>query len=146
MACSGEVDFHSDGQGLFFDLVVLFDDGFLIASQAFIDFVGDLAVAVIQIIARTGLVRIIAVKGGSGVKIYDYQGKKNVSGARIREARLKRRLTQADFAAQLQIAGITIERDSVSRIEIGTRFVADFELKVIAKVLNVSVDWLLSEY
>jgi transcriptional regulator with XRE-family HTH domain len=54
-------------------------------------------------------------------------------------------LTQADFAAQLQIAGITIERDSVSRIEIGTRFVADFELKVIAKVLNVSVDWLLSE-
>lgn len=78
------------------------------------------------------------------MKIYDYQGKKNVSGARIREARLKRRLTQADFAAQLQIAGITIERDSVSRIEIGTRFVADFELKV-AKVLNVSVDWLLSE-
>lgn len=72
------------------------------------------------------------------MKIYDYQGKKNVSGDRIREARLKRRLTQADFAAQLQIAG-------VSRIEIGTRFVADFELKVIAKVLNVSVDWLLSE-
>ena len=85
------------------------------------------------------------MKGGSGVKIYDYQGKKNVSGERIREARLKRRLTQADFAAQLQIAGITIERDSVSRIEIGTRFVAYFELKVIAKVLNVSVDWLLSE-
>ena len=50
------------------------------------------------------------------MKIYDYQGKKNVSGERIREARLKRRLTQADFAAQLQIAGITIERDSVSRI------------------------------
>lgn len=52
------------------------------------------------------------------MKIYDYQGRKNVSGERIREARLKRRLTQADFAAQLQIAGITIERDSVSRIEI----------------------------
>ncbi len=76
------------------------------------------------------------------MKIYDYQGKKNVSGERIREARLKRRLTQADFAAQLQVTGITIERDSVSRIEIGTRFVADFELKVIAKVLNVSVEWL----
>ena len=63
VACSGEVDFRSDSQGLFFDLVVLFDDGFLIASQTFIDFVGDLAVAVIQIIARTGLVRIIAVNG-----------------------------------------------------------------------------------
>lgn len=79
------------------------------------------------------------------MKIYDYHGRKNISGERIREARLKRRLTQADFAAQLQIAGVTIERDSVSRIEIGTRFVADFELKIIAEVLNVSVEWLLSE-
>ena len=79
------------------------------------------------------------------MKIYDYQGKKNISGERIREARLKRRLTQADFAAQLQVAGVTIERDSISRIEIGTLFVADFELLAIAKVLNVSVEWLLSE-
>ncbi|MBQ1249159.1 MAG: helix-turn-helix transcriptional regulator [Selenomonadales bacterium] len=79
------------------------------------------------------------------MKIYDYQGKKNISGERIREARLKRRLTQADFAAQLQVAGIMIERDSISRIEIGTRFVADFELIAMAKVLNVSVEWLLSE-
>lgn len=79
------------------------------------------------------------------VKMYDYQGKKNISGERIREARLKRRLTQADFAAQLQVAGIMIERDSVSRIEIGTRFVADFELLAMAKVLNVPVEWLLSE-
>lgn len=79
------------------------------------------------------------------VKMYDYQGKKNISGERIREARVKRRLTQADFAAQLQVAGIMIERDSVSRIEIGTRFVADFELLAMAKVLNVPVEWLLSE-
>lgn len=88
---------------------------------------------------------IISTKEGFGVKIYDYQGRKNICGERIREARLKRRLTQAELAAQLQIAGITIERDSISRIEIGTRFVADFEIKVIAKVLGISVDWLLSE-
>lgn len=62
------------------------------------------------------------------MKIYDYKGRKNISGNRIREARLKKRLSQADFAAKLQIAGITMERDSVSRIEIGTRFVADYEL------------------
>jgi len=78
------------------------------------------------------------------VKIYDYNGKKNVSGDRIREARLKRRLTQEDFAAKLQIAGVTIERDSISRIEIGTRFVADYELMIISEVLGVTVEWLLS--
>ena len=38
-----------------------------------------------------------------------------------------------------------IERDSVSRIEIGTRFVTDYELKKLSKILGVSVDWLLEE-
>lgn len=38
-----------------------------------------------------------------------------------------------------------MERDSISRIEIGTRFIADYELKIFAKVLNVTVDWLLEE-
>ena len=32
-----------------------------------------------------------------------------------------------------------MERDSVSRIEIGTRFVTDYELVVLAKVLGVSI-------
>jgi len=77
------------------------------------------------------------------LKIYDFNGKKNISGDRIREARLKRRLSQSDLAAQMQVEGIMIERDSVSRIEIGTRFIPDYELPLFAKVLGVSVDWLL---
>ncbi|MCI9267425.1 MAG: helix-turn-helix transcriptional regulator [Lawsonibacter sp.] len=77
------------------------------------------------------------------MKIYDFNGKKNISGDRIREARLKRRLSQSDLAAQMQVEGIMIERDSVSRIEIGTRFIPDYELPFFAKVLGVSVDWLL---
>lgn len=78
------------------------------------------------------------------MKIYDYNGKKNVCGDRVHEARCRLRLTQNDLAAQLQVSGINIERDSVSRIEIGTRFVADYELRALAKILKVSVDWLLS--
>lgn len=54
------------------------------------------------------------------MKIYDYKGRKNISGNRIREARLKKRLSQADFAA-------------------------DYELMIIAEILDVTVDWLLSE-
>ena len=77
------------------------------------------------------------------MKIYDFNGQKNISGDRIREARLKRRLSQSDLAAQMQVEGIMIERDSVSRIEIGTRFIPDYELPFFAKVLGVSVDWLL---
>lgn len=77
------------------------------------------------------------------MKIYDYNGKKNICGDRVHEARCRLRLTQSDLAAQLQVAGINIERDSVSRIEIGTRFVADYELRELARLLKVSVAWLL---
>lgn len=77
------------------------------------------------------------------MKIYDYDGKKNICGERVHEARRRLKITQSDLAARLQINGIIIERDSVSRIEIGTRFVADYELRELSKILNVSVSWLL---
>ena len=57
----------------------------------------------------------------------------------------KEALTQEALAAKLQIEGVTMERDSLSRIEIGTRFVTDYELKVLAKVLGVSPLWLLDD-
>lgn len=79
------------------------------------------------------------------MKIYSYKGKKNLCGDRIREARQRARLSQSDLAAKIQLAGVTMERDSISRIEIGTRFVADYELKVFAEALNVTVNWLLEE-
>ena len=77
------------------------------------------------------------------MKIYDYNGKKNCCGDRVREARQKLRLSQSDLAARLQIAGVIIERDSISRIEIGTRFVADYEVAALARALKVSVEWLI---
>ncbi len=79
------------------------------------------------------------------MKIYDFNGKKNVCGERIHEARCKKRISQADLAARMQIKGITIERDSISRIEIGTRFVADYELMIFSEILGVSVEWLLGK-
>ena len=78
------------------------------------------------------------------MKIYDYNGKKNICGIRIKEARQKSGLTQADLVAQMQVNGIIIEYDSISRIEKGTRFVPDYEIVVFAKVLKVDVLWLLN--
>lgn len=79
------------------------------------------------------------------MKIYDFNGKKNICGARVRAAREKLSLSQENLAARLQIEGVCIERDSISRIEIGTRFVADYELLILAKVLNVPVSYLLEQ-
>ena len=74
------------------------------------------------------------------MKIYNYEGRKNLCGEKIKLARTKKRITQRDLAQ-----GITIERDSISRIEIGTRFVTDYELKILAKTLDVSMEWLTDE-
>ena len=45
----------------------------------------------------------------------------------------------------MQVEGVILERDSISRIEIGTRFVTDYELLTFAKVLNTDIDWLLTD-
>ena len=77
------------------------------------------------------------------MKIYDFNGSKNICGARVKEARKKQGLSQGILAARLQVEGVNIERDSVCRIEIGTRFVADYELMALCKILNVSPEYLL---
>ena len=79
------------------------------------------------------------------MKIYDYNGKKNICGQRVYEARKSKRYTQSEFAAKLQTEGVNIERDSISKLESGRRFVADYELLAISKILEVSVEWLLEE-
>ncbi len=77
------------------------------------------------------------------MKIYDYNGKKNICGDRIRQARVQKKISQTDLAAQMQIYGITIDRNSISRMESGTRFIPDYELPVYANILEVSLEWLL---
>lgn len=96
-----------------------------------------------EIHAKVKKMLIISSRQGRNMKIYDFNGKKNISGQRIREARLKLRLSQTNLAVQMKLEGVEIERDSISRIEIGTRFVTDYEIRAFAKILNVSVLWLL---
>ena len=47
------------------------------------------------------------------MKIYTYQGRKNLCGEKIREARVKSRLSQSELAAKVQTEGVTLERDSI---------------------------------
>lgn len=49
------------------------------------------------------------------MKIYDFNGKKNICGERVKAARKRLALTQEQPAAKLQLAGIILERNSISR-------------------------------
>ena len=79
------------------------------------------------------------------VKIYDFYGQKNISGDRIHQSRTTQRISQADLAARMQVRGVTIEREAISKIETGDRFVTDYELMIFAEVLGVTMDWLLGK-
>ena len=77
------------------------------------------------------------------MKIYDLDGRRNVSGERVRQMRTQKRLTQADLAAKVQTTGVILEQDAISRIENGSRMVQDYELRALAEVLGVTADWLM---
>jgi hypothetical protein len=67
--------------------------------------------------------------------------KRNVTGSRIKQARLRCRppISQDDLSGRLAARGIALDQTAISRIEKGTRYVMDYEVAAIAKCLKVSV-------
>lgn len=73
-------------------------------------------------------------------------GLNNICGTRIRDFRkaLPEKTSQRKLAEMLQIEGLDLDKNAIQRIECGSRFVTDIELKVLARVLKVSFDDLLN--
>ena len=71
-------------------------------------------------------------------------GDRNIVGAKIEARRKAINMKQKDLLTQLQIKGIDLNASGLSKLEGQLRGVADYELKAIAEVLGVSVNWLLS--
>lgn len=69
----------------------------------------------------------------------------NLVGKRVKKARLakKPKLSQDALSGKLAARGVTIDRAGIAKIETGSRYVSDFEVKALAAVLGVKVDWLL---
>ena len=79
------------------------------------------------------------------MKIYRYNGKANISGEKIRRRREELHLSQEDVVAKLQLMGMEIGQNTLSRIESGIRFVPDYELKFFSRALEVPVEYFLNE-
>lgn len=69
-------------------------------------------------------------------------GDRNIVGARIEQRRKAIGLKQKDLLTQLQINGVDLNASGLSKLEGQLRYVTDFELVAIAKVLGVSINWL----
>lgn len=74
-------------------------------------------------------------------------GSLNISGKKIAMLRKKMqpKTSQKKLADMLQLSGLDLDKNAIQKIESGKRFVTDIELKTLAKVLNVSSDWLLDD-
>lgn len=64
----------------------------------------------------------------------------NMVGSRVKELRLKKKLSQQTLSEQLETMAIYICRGSISRIEDKRRTVTDIELYGLAKILGVSIE------
>jgi transcriptional regulator with XRE-family HTH domain len=68
----------------------------------------------------------------------------NMSGAMVRRLRVKLGLSQPQLAVKCQLAGWDVERDTIAKIEGGTRLVRDIELVRLAAILGVTPNDLVS--
>ena len=71
----------------------------------------------------------------------------NICGDRVRLARAMHKppLRQEDLACKMNLMGMDITKLIISRIEKNQRHVCDAELKMLAKALGVTMEWLCSD-
>ena len=75
-----------------------------------------------------------------------YNENSNIISEKLRDLRKKRGLSQEELAAQMQLLGVDISQPLISKIEQNKRFVKDYELVCLCKVLNVTEQDLLSDF
>lgn len=77
------------------------------------------------------------------MKIYWFEGKKNIIGDKVKALRKEKSISQKVLAEQLQLMGFDFNDLTILRIETGKRFVADYELMALADFFDVTSDYLL---
>ena len=68
---------------------------------------------------------------------------KNLIGERLRTLRASKNLSQRDLARELQLIGIDMDKNVITRIETNKRYVTDFELQALKEIFKVSYDYLI---
>jgi transcriptional regulator with XRE-family HTH domain len=68
---------------------------------------------------------------------------RNIVGPVVRELRQKKGLTQPQLVAKLNIGGWDVSRETLAKIETQIRWVADFEIGMIAVGLEIEAPELL---
>ena len=72
--------------------------------------------------------------------IKQYNNKRNIAGALIKEAREKKKMTKSELSRQLELKGVNINRDELLLIEKNKLLLKDFELAAISEILDIDLN------
>ena len=75
-----------------------------------------------------------------------YNNRLNVTGKKIKELRIKNNLSLSELSTKLALMGIDISKPSLHKLETGKRILKDFELYGLAKIFNVPLEEILSDF
>ena len=70
-------------------------------------------------------------------------GEKNLIGARLKALRERDHLSQRDLAHKLQLIGMDMDKNVITRIQTNKRYVTDIELRALAAIFHVTYDYLI---
>ncbi len=70
-------------------------------------------------------------------------GRKNLIGVQLKILRHEAGMSTRDLATQLQLNGVDIDRNVISRIENNKRYVTDIEIREIAKIFHITYEELI---
>ena len=69
---------------------------------------------------------------------------KNITGKRVAKCRKELGMTQTDLMNKLEKHGVHIRRTDITKLEIGTRCVRDYEVLALARILKTTPQYLLT--
>lgn len=73
-------------------------------------------------------------------RINRYNNELNVLSKIIREKRIATRMSQDNLSAKMQLRGITINQNEISKLENGKRLIKDFELIALKDILKLDLN------
>lgn len=74
------------------------------------------------------------------MKSNKYKGKSNFLGELIAQNRKNQKMSQNKLALKMQILGVNIGKNDISKIEAGNRLLRDYELIAIKDILDLNLD------
>lgn len=70
-------------------------------------------------------------------------GDNNLISGHLKALRKEHHMSQRELANQLQLLGVDMDKNVITRIETNKRYVTDIELQALAKIFGVSYEALI---